>query len=63
MKKDNIGDLIDAIREEEHKKAREEIKHEIIDYVRTEEFTASWVHAKGVKFGDFLAQKLEEKIR
>ena len=40
---------------------KETIKN-IIEYVKSDEFLASWVNAKGTGFGDFLAEQLKNNI-
>jgi len=34
----------------------------IIKYVKTDEFKASWVNAKGEAFGDFFARMIQENV-
>lgn len=58
MNKESEFEMIKVI----EKNAKKELIDEICKFVRTDEFKASWVNARGVTFGDFLAQQLKDKF-
>lgn len=61
-----VSDQVDEVIAEYTKRveadSRQHLLNEICEFVKSDEFTAQWNKAKGVKFGDFMESILRKKF-